>query len=415
MSARLIALLALIAAGTGAGGYWLGRAKQIAPEALAGGTGRILYYRNPMGQPDTSPAPKKDSMGMDYIPVYERDAAPTPGTVTVDTAKLQRAGVRIEAAARRTLTHGITAVGTVRFNEAQVAIVSPRVEGWVERVHIGATGVPVKAGQPLADIYSPELVQTQQEYLIAREAQTGTGEASGAAALAQGALLRMRALGLSEAQIRQLTTAKEPHRTITIVSPTAGVVSEKNAVVGQRFMPGDALYRIADARTVWVVAKVFERDIQSLQLGTQAAISIQALGGRSLDGVVSFIAPALDPDTRTTDVRIDVPNPEGALRADMFANVHFALPTGAEAVTVPNSAIIDSGTRQVVLIARENGRFEPRAVTTGARADGYTAITKGLADQENVVVNATFLIDSESNLEAALQSLAPPARNGVKP
>ena len=414
MSARLIALMVLIAVGAGVGGYWFGHAKQNAPEAAASGKGRILYYRNPMGEADTSPAPKKDAMGMDYIPVYERDAPATPGTVIVDTAKIQRAGVRTEPATRRTLTHEITAVGTVHFNEAQVAVASPRVEGWIERVYIGATGVPVKAGQPLADIYSPELVQTQQEYLIARDAQTGAGEISGAAALAQGALLRMRALGLSEGQIRQLATDKEPHRTFTIFAPTAGVVSEKNAVAGQRFMPGDVLYRIADARTVWVVAKVFERDIQSVQLGAHTTISVQALGGRNFDGAVSFIAPALDPDTRTADVRIDVANPDGALRADMFASVRFLLPASAEAVTVPNSAIIDSGTRQVVLVAKDNGRFEPRAVTAGATSDGYTAITKGLTDQENVVVDAAFLIDSESNLKAALQSLAP-EQKGVKP
>lgn len=415
MSVRLIAVIAVVAVGAGLGGYWLGHTRQDAREAVAGGKGSILYYRNPMGEPDTSPVPKKDSMGMSYIPVYERDAPSSPGAVTVDTAKIQRAGVRTEPATRRTLMHEITAVGAVRFNEAQVAVASPRVEGWIERVHVGATGVAVKAGQSLADIYSPELVQTQQEYLIARDAQTTAGEGSGAAALAQGALLRMRALGLSEAQIRQLSAAKEPHRTMTIFSPAAGVVSEKNAVTGQRFMPGDVLYRIADAKTVWVVAKVFEQDIQSLQLGTQATISVQALGGKSFDGVVSFIAPALDPDTRTADVRIDVANPEGALRADMFASVRFGLPASTEAVTVPNSAIIDSGMRQVVLVAKENGRFEPREVTTGARSEGYTVITKGISERENVVVNAAFLIDSESNLKAALQSLAPPGQNGAKP
>lgn len=352
---------------------------------------------------------------MDYIPVYEREVPKAPGAVTVDTAKVQRAGVRTEPATRRKLTQEITAVGNVRFNEAQTAVASPRVEGWIERVHVGATGIPVKAGQPLIEVYSPEFVQTQQEYFLARDAQGSGDDTSGAAALAQGALLRMRALGFTEGQIRQLSTAKEPRRTITISSPIAGVVSEKNAVVGQKFMPGDVLYRIADANSVWIVAKLFERDLQTVQLGTHAMISVQALAGRAFEGVVSFIAPSLDPATRTADVRIDVANPDGALRADMFATVRFMLPATADAIAVPNSAIIDSGTRQVVLVAKENGRFDPREVATGTRSDGYTAITKGIADGENVVVNAAFLIDAESSLKAALQSFATPDPTGAKP
>ena len=416
MSTRLIALLALIAVVAGAGGYLVGHtSKAVAPVANSEGKGRVLYYRNPMGEPDTSPVPKKDSMGMDYIPVYERDVPSAPGAVTVDTAKIQRAGVRTEPAVRRNLTQEIMAVGTIRFDEAQVAVASPRVEGWVDRVHVGATGLPVKAGQPLADIYSPELVQTQQEYFLARESQSAAGENSGAAVIAEGALVRMRSLGLSQAQIRQISTAKEARRTITIFSPIAGVVSEKNAVAGQKFMPGDVLYRIADASAVWVVAKVFERDVQALQIGARAAIAVQALANRTFDGTVSFIAPSIDPTTRAADVRIDVPNPDGALRADMFATVRFALPAISDAITVPNSAIIDGGTRQIVLVAKENGRFEPREVTTGARSNGYTAITKGLSDKESVVTDAAFLIDSESNLRAALQSFASTPQPEPKP
>lgn len=416
MNARLLALLALIAMVAGGAGYHLGHTNKIAaPMANNDGKGHILFYRNPMGEADTSPTPKKDSMGMDYIPVYERDVPAAPGAVTVDTAKLQRSGVRTEAAERRRLTQDITATGSVRFNEAQVAVASPRVEGWLEHVHVGSTGVSVKAGQPLVDIYSPELVQTQQEYFLARDSQAAAGDNSGAVAIANGALVRMRSLGLSEAQIRQLSTAKEARRTITISSPISGVISEKNAVAGQKFIPGDVLYRIADASTVWVVAKVFERDLQTLQIGTRAAVTVQALPGRTFDGRVSFIAPSIDPTTRAADVRIDVPNSDGALRADMFATVRFSLASIADAITVPNSAIIDSGTRQVVLVAKENGRFEPREVTTGARSNGYTAITKGLSDKESVVTDATFLIDSESNLRAALQSFASTPRTEPEP
>jgi Cu(I)/Ag(I) efflux system membrane fusion protein len=417
MNARFITVIVLVAVAAGAGGYLVGHVNRSAAPVAATGEekGRILYYRNPMGEHDTSLVPKKDSMGMNYIPVYDRELPAAPGMVAVDTAKLQRSGVRIEPAVRRNLTQDIAAVGTVRFNEAQIAVASPRVEGWVERVYVGATGVPVRAGEPLADIYSPELVQTQQEYFLARESQAGPGEGSGAAALAEGALLRMRSLGLSDAQVRQLSTAKEPRRAMTISSPIAGVVSEKHAVAGQKFMPGDVLYRIADASSVWVVAKVFESDVPALRIGTPAAISVTALSDTRFNGTVGFIAPAIDPSTRTADVRIDLPNPDGALRADMYATVRFSLPAIANAVSVPDSAIIDSGTRQVVLVAKGNGRFEPREVATGARSNGYTAIAKGLSENESVVVNATFLIDSESNLRAALQSLGSPVQAEPKP
>jgi Cu(I)/Ag(I) efflux system membrane fusion protein len=304
------------------------------------------------------------------------------------------------------LTQEVTAAGVVRFNEDRVAVASPRVEGWVEHVYVGAVGVPVKAGQPLVDIYSPDLVQAQEEYFLAKRAQANA-DGGGIGALAQGALDRMKSLGLSDAQIRQLSTGAAPRRTIAVPAPISGVVSEKNAVLGQKFMPGDVLYRVVDPSSVWIVAKVFEHDLQALRLGDKAAISVQALSGRAFEGVVSYIAPALDPETRTADVRIDVANTDGVLRADMFATVHFALPADTGVLAVPNSAIIDSGTRAVVLVAKEGGRFEPRDVTTGIRSGGYTAITEGVAENEQVVVDAAFLIDSESSLKAALQSFAP--------
>jgi Cu(I)/Ag(I) efflux system membrane fusion protein len=361
-----------------------------------------------MGEPDTSPVPKKDSMGMDYIPVYERDAPAASGVVTVDTAKVQRAGVRIEAAARRTLERQLAAPGVVKFNEAQTAVSSPRVEGWIERVYVGATGQAVKAGQPLVDIYSPELLQTQREYFLARDAQRRAPDGGGIGDLADGALLRLRNLGVSDAQVRQIANSTEPRRTITISSPITGVVSEKVAAAGQRVMPGDILYRFANSDNVWVVAKVFERDLPAIKIGSRAAISIGVISSKEYRGEVSFISPALDPATRTADVRIDVPNDDAHLKSDMLATVRFDIPRQGDAITVPNSAIIDSGTRQVVFVSKDNGSFEPREVSTGGRSDEYTVITKGVSEGERVVVGAAFLIDSESNLRAALQSFAAP-------
>lgn len=363
---------------------------------------RILYYRNPMGLPDTSPVPKKDTMGMDYIPVYENEIA-APGTVNIDTARVQRSGVRTAKAELRDITREIQAVGSVALDESRVATVTLRAEGYVERVHVGATGLTVKAGQALLDVYSPELAQLQEEYRLAREsAGSSTGQAERTAnALAESALKRLQNLGLTPAQIRAVA-AGTFSRTIAVHAPISGIVTKKNALLGQRVMPGEDLYEIADIGNVWVVAKVFEHDLAALQMGSPVRITVSALPGRTFDGTVSFIAPQIDPETRTADVRINVGNPDGALRAAMYATVMLPGGRASQKVAVPNSAIIDSGARQVVLVAKGGGTFEPREITRGPAAGGYTAIEKGLTEGEEVVVDAAFLIDAESNLNAAL-------------
>lgn len=364
--------------------------------------GRILYYRNPMGLADTSRRPKKDSMGMDYIPVYEHEIA-TPGIVQIDPARLQRAGVRTEPATLRSISQGIQATGSVALDESRYAVVTPRTEGFVERVFVGASGLAVKAGQPLIDVYSPELVQLQDEHRLARES-SGGGDTG--ASFAESALKRLQNLGMSPAQIRGIA-AGHYQRTLSLSAPISGVVVKKNVVLGQRFMPGDQLYEIADLSSVWIVAKVFEHDLPAVRIGTDVRISVTALSERSYDGKVAFVAPQIDPATRTADVRINVANSDGALRADMFATVTILTAMPVSVIAIPTSAIIDSGTRQVVLVAKGDGRFEPRDVKIGARGDGYTAIRDGVKAGEAVVTEAAFLIDAESNLRAALQSIAP--------
>ncbi len=366
-----------------------------------GDRGRLLYYRNPMGLADTSAVPKKDSMGMDYIPVYEHEVS-TPGSVQIDTAKLQRAGVRTERAVQRSITSEIQATGVVALDQTRYAVVAPRMEGWIERVYIGAPGLEVKAGQPLVEVYSPELVQLQDEHRLAHEA--GTSEP--VTTLAESALKRLQNLGVSPSQVRDIAAGRY-HRTLSLSSPIAGVVLKKNALLGQRFMPGDQLYEIADVGNVWVVAKVFEHDLAALRIGAAVRINVNALPNRPYQGTISFIAPQIERETRTADVRVNVANTDGALRADMYATVIIPAEAAAPMVSVPNSAIIDSGTRKVVLVAQGDGRFEPRPVITGSRAGDYTAIKEGVKDGEEVVVEATFLIDAESNLRAALQSMAP--------
>jgi Cu(I)/Ag(I) efflux system membrane fusion protein len=367
----------------------------------AGERGRVLYYRNPMGLADTSAVPKKDSMGMDYIPVYEHDVS-TPGMVQIDTARLQRAGVRTERAVTRSVAAEIRTAGVVALDQTRYAVVAPRMEGWIEQVFVGAPGLEIKAGQPLIDVYSPELVQLQEEHRLARAAGGGAAVTT----LAESALKRLQNLGVPAAQVREIAAGRY-RRTLGLSSPIGGVVLKKNAVLGQRFMPGDQLYEIADISNVWVVAKVFEHDLPALRTGTTVRIAVNALPDRAYEGTISFVAPRIDPDTRTADVRVNVVNADRALRADMYTSIIIPAADVVPTVAVPSSAIIDSGTRKVVLVAKGDGRFEPRQVITGARAGDYTAIKEGVKDGEEVVVEATFLIDAESNLRAALQALDP--------
>ncbi|MFL5252467.1 MAG: efflux RND transporter periplasmic adaptor subunit [Rhodopila sp.] len=373
-----------------------------APQA---GRGRILYYRNPMGLPDTSPVPRKDPMGMDYVPVYEDEAGQPAGTVTVSPERVQMLGVRTEAASQRVMTRTIRAVGTVAVDERKLAVVAPRFEGWIERLLVNETGQPVRRGQPLFEVYSPELMATAREAAIARQAQAAMAgadaEVRGAAAgIASAAGARLRNFGVN---------ATASGRAFTVAAPMDGVVLEKTAVQGMRFAPGDTLYRIADLSDVWLIADVFERDLGQVRTGGEATLAFTAYPERRFTGTVAFVYPMLNASTRTGRVRIEIPNPDRLLRPDMYATVE--IPTGtasAPVVSVPDSAVLDSGTRQVVLIERAAGRYEPRAVTTGVRADGYVEVRSGLAAGDKVVVGANFLIDAESNLRAALQSFAAP-------
>ncbi|MBF0093511.1 MAG: efflux RND transporter periplasmic adaptor subunit [Alphaproteobacteria bacterium] len=372
---------------------------------------RILYYRNPMGLPDTSPVPKKDSMGMDYVPVYEDEAgvsAAGPATLKIAPDRVQMLGVKTEAAALRSLNRVVRAVGSVQADERRLAVVAPKFEAWIETLNVDTTGATVRRGQPLMQVYSPELVLAQQEYLVTWTSQQSLKDADPRArqastALAEGALQRLRNFDIDGAQLDRLRREGKAARTLTLTSPADGVVLEKTAVRGMRFMPGETLYRIADLSSVWVIADVFEQDLGLIQPGQEVHVAVNAYPGRSFAGKVGFIYPALNAETRTAKVRIEIPNPEGLLRLALYATVEFTAPMAAEQVlTVPESAVIDSGKRQVVLVERGEGGYEPRPVKIGARAEGYAHVLEGVADGERVVVRANFLIDAESNLRAAL-------------
>ncbi|PWB58212.1 MAG: efflux RND transporter periplasmic adaptor subunit [Bradyrhizobiaceae bacterium] len=365
---------------------------------------RILYYRNPMGLPDISPVPKKDSMGMDYIPVYageDDDGA----TVKLSLGKIQRSGVATERVEARAIVRPVRAIGTVMADERRLTVVTMRAEGYVEDLFVDATGQSVRAGEPLFRVYSADIQRAQIDLIVAmRAVQRGTSGVDAARAI-EGAMQRLRNLGVPESRIREVRETGANPRVLDWPAPAAGTVIAKRIINGQRVAAGDELYRIADLSRVWVIADVAEADLAALAVGTPATVAFRAYP-EPVEGRVTFIYPDLRPETRTARVRIEVANPDLRLKTDMYADVVFhAGGDQPPLAAVPASAVIDSGTRRIVLVAKGDGRFEPREVKLGRRGDGYVAV-EGVAAGEDVVTSATFLIDAESNLKAALKAFA---------
>ena len=428
-----IGTAAVVAAGIAAG-YWLGtRSATHTPDAVAQGVAsgaveapqkerRVLYYRNPMGLPDTSPVPKKDPMGMDYVPVYEVGEAGAPaGTVKISLDKVQLLGVRTEPAEARELRRTVHAFGTIQANERLLYKVAPRFEGWIEKLHVNTTGQAVARGQTLMEVYSPDLVSAQEEYLIALRGAKDLKD-SGADAqavmqrLADGVLRRLRNWEISDRDLEALRQRGAPQRLLPYRSPVNGVVLQKPGIEGMRFMPGDMLYEIADLSSVWMLADVFEQELGLIRVGQQATLKIVAYPDKAFAGKVVFVYPTLDPATRTAKVRIELPNKGLPLKPAMFGNVELAAePNGAKVLAIPDSAVLDSGARQTVLVQRGEGLFEPRTVTLGMRGDGYVEVKDGVQAGEQVVVRANFLIDAESNLKAAFESFDGKSQNGSPP
>ncbi len=408
----LIILAAGIAAGA-AGSYWYAhRPETVAtpasakPSEPASPERKILYYRNPMGLPDTSKVPKKDPMGMDYIPVYA-DEQDDPNTVKVSLDKIQRTGVRTEKVAAVPLSRTVRGIGTVEHDESLLRIVTVRSDGYVEELFVNKTGQHVKEGEPLFRFYSPQIQLAQADLMVAMRAE-GASAKSDASRNVEGATQRLRNLDVPQSRIDEVRASWTNPRTIDWASPATGDVIEKKIIEGQRVMAGDELFRIADHSRVWVVAEVAEADIAAIKVGMPATVTLRARANEPHEGEVSFIYPEMmKPETRTISVRIELPNPDGKIKTGMYADVVFQADEGdAPTIAVPDSAVIDSGTRQVVLVAKGEGRFEPREVKLGRRGEGYTEITSGLQLGEEVVTSATFLIDAESNLKAALQSFS---------
>lgn len=374
----------------------------------AGGKGKILFYRNPMVPSDTSPVPKTDSMGMTFVPVYETEVQAEPGTVQIGSERVQKLGVRTEVAAKQSLTRAIKAVGIIQADERRETVVNPRFEGWIKKLYVNTTGQKVKRGDPLLDVYSPELLQAEREYLIVSGADSKNEAGRTLHGLAKSALEKLKTLEVPQDEIDRLQREKTPNDRITLRAQADGTVIEKRAVEGMKFASGDMLYSLAELGHVWAMADIYEQDLSNIAVGQTATVAVDAIPGKTFEGTVGFIYPQLSKDTRTAKARIDLHNEDGQLRPDMYAQVKLASPQKKNVLAIPTSAVLNTGERKAVLLDLGEGRFRPQAVKTGAEGDGHVEIVDGIKEGDRVVTSASFLIDAESNIRSALQNFAKP-------
>ena len=371
----------------------------------AAGEHRISHYRSTMVPGEVSPVPGKDSMGMEMVPVYAEGAASAADAIHIAPGIVQRMNLKTDVVRRGPVRREIRNVGVVVYNEEGLRDITMKYEGWIEKLHVGATWSVVKAGDPLFEIYSPDLYNAQLNYLVARR---GEGEAGGP--LTRAALSRLRLFDVSDEFIAGLARSGEPSRTYLFRAPAAGVVIEKMAVAGQMMRPGERLYRLADLSTVWVMAQIFEDDLPFVRQGQSATVRATYGPGRDLSATVALVGPQVEEQTRTATARLVLPNPDGSLRAGMFVDVRLSAQLADSAVLVPEAAVLRSGERNTVFLADPDGTFAPREVRLGARSqDGRYEVLAGLAEGDRVVTSGQFMLDSESQLREAIQKMLKPA------
>ena len=366
-----------------------------AAKATEAGGKRVLYYRNPMGLPDVSSTPKKDSMGMDYIPVYEGEDDDS-STIKLSPGKRQRTGVATEPAMPQILAVPVRAPGTIQLDERRISVISVRAEAFIDSVEDVTTGTEVRKGQPLLRLYSP---------LIAAAAADYAATLGMPATVPAGSRQRLLNYAVPAGLLEQIEKTRKVPLTFTWEAPRDGIVLERNVSDGMRVRPGDVLFRIADHSTVWVLVDVAERDLAAVAEGQDAIVRLRSYPNRTFSGKVALVYPHLNPSTRTVRVRIELPNPDLLLRPDMYAEAEINTGGDEPVLAVPGSAVIDSGSRQIVLVDKGDGRFEPRPVKIGRRGPGYVEVQEGLSEGDVVVTSANFLIDAESNLKSALKGL----------
>jgi Cu(I)/Ag(I) efflux system membrane fusion protein len=387
---------------------------RLAPiEASDAGDGKIAFYRSPMNALQTSPVPRKDEMGMDYVPVYEdevaggSDAVEGYATVRIDPQRQQLIGLRTAPVTRAEIGAAWRTVGRVAVDETRVRRINVKVDGFVEKLHVDFVGKPVRKGQALFALYSPELMSAQNEYLLAAKtrAELGPSNQRTGDELVEAARRRLELWDVPRSEIAHLDHGGDPLRTLTFYSPISGVVTAKSVVQGSKIVAGDTPFEVTDLSQVWVLADAYESDITRVKVGTPAVLRIDALPNRLFKGHVGFVDPLLDPKTRTAKIRVSFANPELDLKPDMFGDVSFEGRT-RQGLRVPLDAVIDSGAQKVVFVSLGDGRFQPREITAGAQTSEYVEVLSGLAEGDQVVARANFLIDSESRLKSALAALA---------
>jgi Cu(I)/Ag(I) efflux system membrane fusion protein len=380
---------------------------------------KVLYWVDPMHPAYKSDKPgKAPDCGMDLVPVYAEEAAVARTNLPEDAfhvtpEKQQLIGVQYGEAEFKAVSRTLRAVGRMAWDETKITRVHPRVEGWIEEVFVDFTGKQVGKGQPLISVYSPELWQTQQEYLLALKGRDELADSpfreavTGSASLLAAARKRLELWDIEMAQLEHLEHTGKPFKALKLYAPSDGFVLTRNAFPKQRVTPETELYTIADLSTIWVIADIYEYEAPEIKIGQPAAVTLSYFPGRSYRGKVTYIYPQLDNATRTLKARIEIANPGFALKPDMFANVELAIGYGKQ-VVVPQEAVMDSGAEQMVFVAHEGGYFEPRRVRLGAKVDKEFIVLGGLKAGERVVTSANFLIDSESKLKSAANGMGMP-------
>ncbi len=395
-----------------------------AERSADGGEREILFYRNPMDPTITSPAPARGEMGMDYLPVYADEAERALGagaTVVIDPVVVQNMNVQTETATRQDLRHEIRTVGYLEYDQERMVTVTTKYDGWIEKVYVNYVGEPVTEGAGLFEVYSPELVQTEQELLSAIRYASRFGDGADdarlrAEALVEAARARLAFWDISPDQIARLEETGEIFRTLTVTAPAGGLVMKRMpGLEGMAVTPGMEAYHIADITSLWLSVEVFEDQVVWIRPGVEAEAAFTYFPGETIRGTVEFIEPEMSEQTRTLTVKIAVPNPEGRLRQGMFATVVFDPVLVRGALTVPTESVLRTGRRSVVIVALGGGRFEPREVELGQISEGLAEVRSGLAAGDEVVTSSQFLLDSESRLQAAVQKMlkAAPALDGA--
>lgn len=416
MATRTKLFFALLVLLLAAAAYWVWRSgtSKLATSVKGEPERKVLYWIDPMHPAYKSDKPgKAPDCGMDLVPVYDDEASQAQrpeGAIQITSQRQQLIGVTSAPVKYERVSHTIRAVGKVTFDETKVSRVHPRIEGWIEKVFVDFTGKEVKKGDPLLSIYSPELLATQQELLIAIKGKESLGDSKlegisdNSISLYTAAKERLRLLDISDQQIAEVERTKQPIRALILHAPNSGFVLNRNAYERQKVGPETELYQIADLTTVWAIIDVFEYEAPMMKLGMPVDIHLSYMPGSLIRGKINYIYPQVDPTTRTLKVRVEIANPRFLLKPEMFVEAELKMDHGRQ-LMVPANAVLDSGLEQTVFVAHDDGYFEPRKVKVGAKFGDTVEILTGLKEGEKIVTSGNFLIDSESKLKSGTESM----------